>query len=134
MAALMVLTVVSWVGSYAQIVPPSQDGAERPAQAVSKNQLKHDCCPPHQQHPFFEAALPSQPAGMPCGGGHSCCINPAPESTPELPSQCARQRPVNHTRTVPLILAQPENTHASPASLVQKTIRDASQLSTVLRI
>src|ERR1700747_93044 len=85
MAALLLLTIVSWAGSFAQ-VPGGRDHLEGVRQRTSPSVHRaHDCCG-SLQILLTKPALPFKPASMPCGDEHPCCVRPAPQTTPILPS------------------------------------------------
>ena len=85
MAALLLLTMVSWVGSFAQA-----SGTPGRAQEVSQGTSSsihhaHDGCGSLRTL-LTKPALPVNPASMPCGDEHPCCVRPGPQTTPNLPS------------------------------------------------
>jgi hypothetical protein len=85
MAALLVLTMVSWVGSFAQTAGTPAH-AKPVAQFTPDSHATHNCCAP-----LLERFIPDKPEGMPCGDTHPCCVRPELQNTPNLPSSCKQQ-------------------------------------------
>ena len=88
MAALLVLTMVSWVGSFAQTAGTSAH-AKPVAQFTPDSHATDNCCPPLQE--ILERFIPDKREGMPCGDTHPCCVRPELQNTPNLPSSCKQQ-------------------------------------------
>jgi hypothetical protein len=131
MAALLVLTLVSWVGSFAQ----ASEGVH-PApiqQKPIRHQHGHHCCWP-QQVVMVQPALPPQPAGRPCGNEHPCCVRPAPENTPSLPSTFGPQRPAGKALATLFFAPNIGPSRRLPEPERRHTLGNHSQFSTILRI
>jgi hypothetical protein len=91
MAALLLLTMVSWVGSFAQ-VSSAADRARDVSQGTSSSaHHAHDCCGSLRTL-LKKPALPVNPVSMPCGDEHPCCVRPGPQTTPNLPSVFGYQK------------------------------------------
>lgn len=103
MAALLVLTMVSWVGSFAQTADTSAH-AKPVAQFTPDSYPAHSCCAPLQE--IMERFIPNNPAGMPCGDEHPCCVRPEPQNTPNLPSSCKQQESSLEESAIVFVVAE----------------------------
>jgi hypothetical protein len=132
MAALIALTLVSWVGSFAQSADGALDQIVSKPKPGAADHRGHDCCAHQKGFPTI-AAIPVQPADMPCGDEQPCCVRPVPQNVPNLPTGNGQRPPAEQIRAfrVDASLA-PDRIVA--ASENPRTPRDPSQLSTVLRI
>src|SRR5580700_539325 len=133
MAALIALTLVSWVGSFAQATDGALNQAVASPKPVAVDHHEHECCGHQKAQPAGEA-LPFQPAGMPCGNEHPCCIRPMPQNVPGLPSTSNHEPPSGESRILEAATSIPSGSAAELGSVIPYTYRDCSSLSTVLRI
>lgn len=128
--ALLMLALASWGTSLAQ-------AAERThANAVAKTKTiawrSHDCCA-HQAVFLATLALPLQPAGMPCGSEHPCCVRPAPQNVPNLPSAFSQQPPATEFQALAPDIVRAETRTAFLVDF-PRTFRDPSRFRVALRI
>jgi len=132
MAALLVFTFVSWVGSFGQ----ATDGvASQRASAPKPDAIQHhphDCC--EHRRTFPTAALPAQPAGMPCGNERSCCVRPGPQNVPNLPSACSQQLLSEESRIPAAAASAPGELRVPFGGDDPLTFLDYSVFNTILRI
>ena len=133
MAALMALTLVSWVGSFAQATDGSLTQVAASPKPAATDYHEHDCCGHRKAQPGGKA-LPFQPAGMPCDDEHPCCVRPIPQNVPSLPSPSNHQPPSDESRILEAATSIPSGSAAELSSVLPFTFRDDSSLSTVLRI
>jgi hypothetical protein len=133
MAVLMALTLVGWVGSFAQAMDGALDQIVCKPKPVATDYHEHDCCGHRKAQPAGEA-FPFQPAGMPCGDEHPCCVRPIPQNVPSLPSTSNQQPPSDESRILEAATSIPSGSAAELGSVLPFTFHDDSSLSTVLRI
>lgn len=133
MAALLALTLVSWVGSFAQATDGGLNPIARGPKPVATGHRDHDCCG-HQKAQPASTALPFQPAGMPCGDEHPCCVRPIPQNVPSLPSTSNHQPPSDESPALAGAASIPAESAAEFGGVSPHTLRDYFSLSTILRI
>ena len=130
MAALLLLTMVSWVGSFAQVSPTS-DGAKNESQRTSLGaHSAHDCCGSLQILPT-KPVLPLKPASMPCGDEHPCCVRPGPQTTPNLPSTLEQQKLVVRRFAAVTVMSEEARAASEPE---WRAFTRRLEFNTVLRI
>jgi hypothetical protein len=131
MAALLVFTMASWVGSFAQTDSNDHRRADSAIaqQRPSRHKQAHHCCIPSIEV-AVEAILPATP--LPCGHEHRCCIRPGPV-TPKLPSTPVDQKPATEFVDIVTAHATGPATSLTHTSLRAATLQTYSSFSTVLR-